>query len=130
MKTLLILSASSLSGLLIIFFYRFRQVRKIPHGDFLYYLKNTNPFFFEFHDLIVVPSKKFYSSKFLPWFFKRAEKLVHGFRIQALKAEHSLFNLKHYFRGKHETKTKEHSPYWNDMKEYKEDLKEEYKNVE
>lgn len=129
MKTLIFLSASSLVVFLVIFFYRLRQVRKIPLEEFLYSLKNTKPFFAEFHKMIVVPSKRFYREQFLPRFFKRAEMATHWFRIHILRVEHSLFNLKHYFRGKHETQAGGHSPYWKEMKDYREGLKEEDKNV-
>ncbi len=101
----------------------------MPKSDFLYSLKETRPFFSEFYAMLVVPSQRFYGNKFLPWFFKRAEKTVHWFRIHILKIEHSLFDLKHYFRGKHEVRTGGNSPYWKGMNEYKEELKEGDKNV-
>jgi hypothetical protein len=130
MKALIIISVLSLLGALVIFFARLIKIRKIPEEEFLYSLKDTQPFFSEFYKLIVVPSKRFYREEFLPKFFKQAEISVHWFRIHILKFEHALFNLKHYFRGKHDVQADGHSPYWKDMREYKEGLKEENKNVE
>lgn len=129
MKTLIFLSAFSALGLLVIFFRRLYEVRIMSQEEFLYSLKDTKPFFSDFHKIIVVPISTFYRNVFLPRFFKRAEKTVHWFRIHILKFEHSLFSLKHYFRGKHEISTEGHSPYWKEMREYKEDLKEGKDNV-
>jgi hypothetical protein len=129
MKTLILLSAFSALGLLVIFFRRLYEVRIMSQEEFLYSLKDTRPFFSSFYKILVVPVKLFYKNIFLPWFFKRAEKTVHGFRILVLKAEHNLFDLKHYFRGKHDVNSDGHSPYWKEMKDYKENLKEGEDNV-
>lgn len=57
-------------------------------------------FFSEIEKYIVFPVKNFLETKFIPFIFKKTEKIAHQIRIYILKFENKILKFNNYIKGK------------------------------
>ncbi len=75
-------------------------MRIIPKEEVLIRYNETEPFWSDFHTLIVAPTVRVHQEKVRPKTYKEIEKLARRFRIIVLKTECLLLRFSEYIKGK------------------------------
>ena len=101
---LIILSLSGAGSLFIIIrnFARFQNLEQ--NGEEIVLLKHRS-FFHEVEKYIANPFKNFFENKFIPFVYKKIEKIAHQARIKILKFENKILKFNNYIKGKRILKT-------------------------
>lgn len=105
---LIILSLSG-AGSLFIIIRNFARFQNFEQDDEKIALLKKRSFFYEAEKYIAEPFKNLFENKFVPFVFKKIEKIAHQARIHILKFENKILKFNNYIKGKRILKTNSES---------------------
>lgn len=83
-------------------------------------INETQDFWSDFYELLIIPSIRFYQGKIIPFLLKEVEKIARRLRIINLKLECLLLRFTNYIKGKRELQNgKCSSAFWQELKNTK-----------
>jgi len=122
---LIILATFSGIGMAFIFVRLFLLARRMSEEELVEALRSSKPTFSEFHNAAIILLLNFWEIRVIPSFYGVTERLISRVEILVRKFDSRLSRIRDYIHGKTHPRGNGGSEYWNNINNFKDNLKNE-----